>query len=80
MTVNWAIWQAWNEQRDEICDPQGVHVLDEDCKHACSNEINSGNRAVLRRGPTAFKRCNIFFCPHGVEVSKKAAAIQKGEV
>ena len=79
MTDNLAVWQAWGEQRDQICDPHGTHTLDEDWKHGCSHETNSGNIVVLRRGPTVFKRCNIFFCPHAADVSKRAMAIQKGD-
>jgi len=79
MAVNWAVWQAWNEQRNDICDPNGVHILDEDCKHGCSDPKNVGNVSVLRRGPVSFKRCNIFFCPHGIKVNRRAKAIEEGE-
>jgi len=76
MATNQAVWQAWNEQRDGVCDQNGIHILDEDCKHGCSHSENTGNIFVLHRGTVKFRRCNIFFCPHAVKVNKRANEIQ----
>ena len=71
---NWALWEAWYEQRDN-CGKNNIHTLDHNFRQACCHKENTGNLTVLTTPAASYKRCNIFFCPHKRTVGTRAATL-----